>query len=243
MFGSPVFPGLWAVVLMLAFLAGLFFLFVFLPVSLAAGAFAKLGLTPLQGLLVFVLTLLGRTTDIPLFRTGRLVRHFGVTMLGPFLCVSPLNRPNRPEALLAELREQTVAVNVGGCLIPMFVSGYLLLRDGGILAASPWFWLCLGLVAAASFAAARVVPHFGLRLPFWVPPVATVVTAAMFAPVNLAPGVAYAAGTLGALLGGNVLHYLDPRSMGRLDAPILSVGGAGTFGGVFLAGILSVLLS
>lgn len=243
MFGSPVFPGLWAVVLMLAFLAGLFFLFVFLPVSLAAGAFAKLGLTPLQGLLVFVLTLLGRTTDIPLFRTGRLVRHFGVTMLGPFLCVSPLNRPNRPEALLAELREQTVAVNVGGCLVPVILSGYLLARQQWVLAQSPWFWLCLVLVAAASFAAVRVVPHFGLRLPLWVPPFATIVTAALFAPVELAPTVAYVAGSLGALLGGNVLHLLDPRTRDRLDAPLISIGGAGTFGGVFLAGVLSVLLS
>lgn len=239
----PLFPGLWAVFFLLAIFGGLFAFFVLLPASLAAGAFAKLGLTPAQGFLLFVLTFLGRALDIPLRRTSRLVRQFGVTAVGPFFYVSPFSRPAKPEVLLAELAEQTVALNVGGCLVPLFLSGYLLSRQHWFLAQSPWLWLCLALVAAASFAAVRVVPHFGLRLPLWVPPFATIVTAALFAPVELAPTVAYTAGSLGALLGGNVLPLLDPRTRDRLDAPLISIGGAGTFGGVFLAGILSVLLS
>ena len=239
----PFFPGLWAVLFLLTVLGGVFALFVLLPASLAAGAFAKLGLTPPQGFFLFFLTFLGRALDIPVRRTSRLVRQFGVSSLGPFLYVSPFSRPAKPEVLLAELAEQTVAVNVGGCLVPVLLSGYLLARQQWILAQSPWFWLCLALVAAASFAAVRVVPHFGLRLPLWVPPFATIVTAALFAPVELAPTVAYVAGSLGALLGGNVLHLLDPRTRDRLDAPLISIGGAGTFGGVFLAGVLSVLLS
>lgn len=238
-----MYSGLLAVLILLFFLGGLFFIFVFLPASLAAGAFAKLGLTPLQGFLLFLLTLFGRLVDIPVHRSSRLVRFFGVNSVGPFLHVSPFRRPQRPEGILAELQEQTVAVNLGGCVIPVLLSVFLLGRQDGALAHTVWVWADTALVALACAAAVRVEPFFGLRVPLWVPPVATVATAALFAPVNLAPSVAYVAGSLGTLLGGNLLPLLNPRSRDRLDAPLVSVGGSGTFGGVFLAGVLSVLLS
>jgi uncharacterized membrane protein len=52
--------------------------------------------------------------------------------------------------------------------------------------------------------------------------------------------LAYVGGTLGTLIGADVLNL---GRIGGLGAPIVSVGGAGTFDGIFLTGILAVLLA
>ena len=52
--------------------------------------------------------------------------------------------------------------------------------------------------------------------------------------------VAYVAGTLGTLTGADVLNLPRVRSLG---APVVSIGGAGTFDGVFLTGLAAVLLA
>lgn len=55
-----------------------------------------------------------------------------------------------------------------------------------------------------------------------------------------APALAYISGTLGVLLGADLLKLWR---VARLGAPVLSVGGAGTFDGIFLTGVLAVLLA
>jgi uncharacterized membrane protein len=45
---------------------------------------------------------------------------------------------------------------------------------------------------------------------------------------------------MGTLLGADVLHFGDIRGLG---APMASIGGAGTFDGIFVTGILAVLLA
>ena len=52
--------------------------------------------------------------------------------------------------------------------------------------------------------------------------------------------MAYVAGSLGTLIGADLLNL---GIVGDLQAPVLSIGGAGTFDGVFLTGILAVLLA
>jgi uncharacterized membrane protein len=52
--------------------------------------------------------------------------------------------------------------------------------------------------------------------------------------------VAYVAGTLGTLIGADLLNL---RKIPKLGAPVASIGGAGTFDGVFLSGIIAVLLA
>jgi len=52
--------------------------------------------------------------------------------------------------------------------------------------------------------------------------------------------VAYVAGTFGHLVGADILNMPRVRS---LQAPMVSIGGAGTFDGVFLAGLVTVLLA
>jgi uncharacterized membrane protein len=55
-----------------------------------------------------------------------------------------------------------------------------------------------------------------------------------------APAVAYIAGSIGTLVGADLLN-LD--RVGRMGAPIASIGGAGKFDGIFLTGIAAMLLA
>jgi uncharacterized membrane protein len=52
--------------------------------------------------------------------------------------------------------------------------------------------------------------------------------------------LAYIAGSLGTLIGADLTNLSKVRGLG---APVASIGGAGTFDGIFLTGILAVLLA
>ena len=54
------------------------------------------------------------------------------------------------------------------------------------------------------------------------------------------PVIAYVASTLGTLIGADVMNLTKLRGLGT---PVASIGGAGTFDGIFLAGIIAVLLA
>ena len=72
-----------------------------------------------------------------------------------------------------------------------------------------------------------------------VPPLAAALLALLLAPGN-APPVAYVAGTLGTLIGADLLHLPDLR---RFDTQLLSIGGAGVHDGIFFAGLVAALLA
>jgi uncharacterized membrane protein len=57
---------------------------------------------------------------------------------------------------------------------------------------------------------------------------------------SVAPALAYVIGSLGTLIGADLLNLGNIQGLG---APIASIGGAGTFDGIFLTGILAVLLA
>jgi uncharacterized membrane protein len=82
---------------------------------------------------------------------------------------------------------------------------------------------------------------FPLTLPFFL----ALVLLALFAFVLIESNVigyayAYIAGSLGTLIGADLLNLDKVRGLG---APVVSIGGAGTFDGIFLAGIVAVLLA
>jgi len=76
-------------------------------------------------------------------------------------------------------------------------------------------------------------------VPTFVPPVVAASVALVFARRNAAP-LAYICGSVGTLIGAD-LSNLD--RLPALGAPVASIGGAGTFDGIFLSGILAVLLA
>jgi uncharacterized membrane protein len=52
--------------------------------------------------------------------------------------------------------------------------------------------------------------------------------------------IAYVSGTLGTLIGADLLNL---HHIAELGAPMASIGGAGTFDGIFLSGIIAALLA
>ena len=52
--------------------------------------------------------------------------------------------------------------------------------------------------------------------------------------------IVYVSGTLGTLIGADLLNL---HRMADLGAPMASIGGAGTFDGIFLTGIIAALLA
>jgi uncharacterized membrane protein len=83
------------------------------------------------------------------------------------------------------------------------------------------------------------VPGVGIAVPMIVPPLAAAGVALLLA-FRRAPPVAYVAGSMGALIGADLLNLPDIAAIG---APVVSIGGAGTFDGVFLTGIIAGLIA
>jgi len=128
-----------------------------------------------------------------------------------------------------------VALNVGGALIPILVSLYLLVHTGMYRR----MLIGVSVVVAVVHNLAQIVPGVGIAVPMIVPPL---VAAGVALPLAFrrAPPLAYVSGSMGTLIGADLLNL---RKIARLGAPVVSIGGAGTFDGVFLTGILAGLLA
>lgn len=224
---------------MLLALVGLFLslvvLFILVQVGLVTVAFGKLGLSAGQAFLILLATLFGSGVNLPLFRTGRVVR----VPAGPRHMFMDRNGSIQVSPQEMELVDQVVAVNVGGCVIPCLLCVLFL----GQVGPSVGLGLALASVCAVCYALARPIPGRGIGVPMLVPPLVAALAAIIFAPEGHGPQVAYIAGCMGILLGADVLHLVDRRFGELLDAPLLSIGGAGTFDGIFVTGIIAVLLA
>ena len=128
-----------------------------------------------------------------------------------------------------------LAVNVGGAVIPTLMSTYLVIRY------DLWFKAAIAtaVIAAIIHTMATPVPGVGIAVPVFAPVVATVIIAFILSREYAAP-LAYIGGSMGTLIGADLLN-LD--RIAGLGAPVASIGGAGTFDGIFLTGILAVLLA
>jgi uncharacterized membrane protein len=196
-------------------------------VNVASYAYGRVGLDQTWAFIVLLASVLGSWFNVPVARLRGettfqpvLVRVYGMLYVIP--------RPVRTGTKI-------VAVNVGGAVIPTALSAYLIVRNElGWLAV-----LAIAIVAAITHMVARVVPGVGIVVPTFIPPLAAAVTAWVL-DVEATAALAYVAGTLGTLLGADLLNL---RRVRELDAPVLSIGGAGTFDGIFVTGIVAVLLA
>jgi uncharacterized membrane protein len=129
-----------------------------------------------------------------------------------------------------------LAVNLGGCVIPVGLCLYLLARQ----LVNPFDLLpALLVVTVISYVFSRPIAGIGIGMPVLIAPVAAVLMALVLEPANAAP-LAFTSGVLGVLLGPDILRIPDIRKMGVRFA---SIGGGGSFDGVFLTGIIAVLLA
>lgn len=128
-----------------------------------------------------------------------------------------------------------LAVNVGGAIVPAALSVYLLVaRDLGWTAV-----LASAIVALVTHRVAKPIRGLGIVMPVFAPPLLAAVVAVALEPAR-APALAYVAGTFGTLVGADLSNLSRLRA---LEAPVVSIGGAGTFDGIFLTGVLAVLLA
>jgi uncharacterized membrane protein len=213
--------------ILLALLLGL--LLIFIQLGLLSVAFAKLGLSGDSAFLLLAVSLLGSWINLPLF-TIRGGPNAPVPNLPP-----PLDSVFRMPRRLIPGRV-LVALNVGGAVVPIAFSAYLFrLHD------LPLTDIALGItgVAAISHMFSRPVPGVGIGMPILIAPVTAALAAMLINPDNPAP-LAYISGTLGVLIGADILRLKDVRHMG---SPLAAIGGAGTFDGIFITGLVAVLLT
>jgi len=102
-------------------------------------------------------------------------------------------------------------------------------------------FLALGRVFVANMTGNIVFLGFAIAdaADFSIPASLTAILAFLLSREYAAP-LAYIGGSMGTLIGADLLN-LD--KIGGLGAPVASIGGAGTFDGIFLTGILAVLLA
>jgi len=213
---------------LLAFLFLAVFLVAFIQVGVISIAVDKLGLPPGALLLLLFGSLLGSGVNLPLFTMQ--ADPPSDTPTSPLYRLGLL-QPRRP------FRGRTlVAINLGGGIIPI---GFALYLWGHHSLSAPSVVTAIGIVAGVSYFASRPVPGMGVAMPLFVGPLVAAVTALILGGENSAP-LAYICGTLGVLVGADLLRIGDIRRMGT---PLASIGGAGTFDGIYITGIVAVLLA
>jgi uncharacterized membrane protein len=217
----PLTPVFLLVALLLAILVA------FVQIGILRYAYERIGIPRRYVFGVLMASLLGSYVNIPVAElppervlSDRIVSFYGIEYVVP-----------RVEQWPGTI----VAVNVGGAVVPTLLSLYLLFRKRlfvpGLIA--------VAIVAAIVHAVAHPVQGVGISVPVFVPPLVAAATAILVAR-RAAPSVAYIGGSLGTLIGADLLNLGLVRGLG---APVASIGGAGTFDGIFLTGIVAVLLA
>ena len=217
--------------LTLPFFSVLVFIFLVLVALIEVGilryAFMRIGIGARAAMLFLLATLIGSYINIPITElpardvlAGQSLSYFGTRYTVPMIVQWP---------------GTIVAINVGGALIPFFLSIYLLAKHK--------IW-GRGLIAIASVAVvchllAYPVQGVGIAVPMFTPPIAAAIIAILISRDYAAP-LAYIGGSLGTMVGADLLNLNKLQGLG---APVASIGGAGTFDGIFLTGILAVLLA
>jgi uncharacterized membrane protein len=176
---------------------------------------------------ILLVSLLGSAINIPVARlppeevlSGRMIDFFGIRYVVPVVQSWP---------------GTIIAVNVGGALIPLILSLYLLVKNRLYVRS----FLAVAVVAVVVHTLAHPIRGVGIGVPIFVPPIIAALTALVLGWRKAAP-LAYIAGSLGTLIGADLVNLGKIQGLG---APVASIGGAGTFDGVFLTGIIAVLLT
>ncbi len=217
--------------LALPFVLALFFLIGFWIISVEIGilsyAYEKMGVDRRYVFSLLFLSLLGSYVNIPVAELpaepivgGREILFFGVRHIVP---------------MIEGASRTVVAVNLGGAVIPTLLSLYLVAKNRLYARAA----IGVAVVAVVMHAMAQPVRGVGITLPIFLPALVAVVVTLLLSRRS-APALAYVSGSLGTLIGADLMN-LDKVS--GLGAPVASIGGAGTFDGIFLTGILAVLLA
>jgi uncharacterized membrane protein len=215
----------------LPFFLALLFLFalliILIEIRIIEYAYKRVGINHRYVFALLLLSLLGSYVNIPVAQlpagqvlSGKEITFFGMRYVIPLVEGWP---------------RTVIALNVGGAIIPMLLSLYLLVKNRlhgrGLIG--------VAIVTVIVHITAYPVKGVGIAVPIFIPPLAAAGVGLLLS-WKLAPPLAYIAGSLGTLIGADLLNLGEIQ---RLGAPIASIGGAGTFDAIFLTGILAVLLA
>ena len=191
-------------------------------------AFIKLGLEPSTSIFILLTSLLGSAINIPIFslktHAPLQLDHAKIPrILGKFV------KNRHPDRVI-------IAINLGGCIIPVGLCFYFLslqllnIADIGI---------GLSVITLISYKLSQPVPGVGIGMPVLIAPLSSSIIALALDHAHAAQ-LAYVTGVLGVLIGADIFNINKVKD---LNTPLASIGGAGTFDGIFLTGILAALLA
>ena len=199
--------------------------------QLFASALLKLRLESTTALVVVIGIFMGSVINIPV---KRMPRTEPMTSDSLALFGLPVRWPSTRRVQ----RDTVIAINVGGCIIPVALAIYETVQ----LMMAGWQFIpgLLGAVVintVVCFRMARSIEGIGIAVPGLFPPLVAAASAVLLVP-DQAPPVAFVAGVLGPLIGADLLQLRDIVTTG-----IASIGGAGTFDGIVLSGIVAAYLA
>lgn len=207
-----------------------------LILGMIGAAFTRLGFSWIAAVAVVLLMLLGSFVNIPVYR----IRRDMIRVAHDDAYAGSDGAPWAPR----EVWDTVVSVNIGGAVIPVCISLFLLYRATLITGTSLYVPVLAGIIIVAliTFASTRPVTGVGIRVPLIIPGLAALLTGLIFfGGTGLSAAVtAFVGGTLGTLTGGNLAQLFRIRD---LDVPDVSIGGAGTFGAIFLCCLLPALIA
>ena len=211
------------------FLFALLLLLVFaaVEVGILRYAYHRIGIGSRHMFLLLVLSFVGSSINIPIWQlppqalhSGGVISFHGMHLVVPFI---------------QKGQGTIIAINVGGAIIPAVLSFYLIIKRRLLLGSL----IGVSIVSGFVHLLAQPVPGVGIAIPTYIPPIIAALAGFILSRQN-GPSLAYISGSMGTLIGADLLNLHNLRSLG---APVVSIGGAGTFDGIFMTGILAVLLA
>lgn len=224
-------------IILILFAPLLIYFFFFTALSIGTA----LGMSLIELFLLFMAIMIGSAINIPIkeynnpenYYMEREVSFFGITFRMP-----------------VENQKTVICVNVGGAVIPSCVSLYFILSSLANytnirLEFIATLLVTLLVVIVVSNRFAKTVENVGITLPMFLPPSVTVLTSLVTSylfgcPLDLLGRIAFSSGVLGVLIGADLLNL---KKITKIGAPMVSIGGAGSFDGIFITGIISAILS
>ena len=219
-----IFPRIKVSVIAFSFITLVLF-FIFISLNIFGTAFRKLGFPPEYSVYFLFLSLPCSYVNFPIKKVRSrvsVISDKASDTLRSGLASSSLKMYS------------TIAINIGGAVIPIIMSVFLSTKVNLVEILSGIFILTIIIHKIA-----RPVKGSGIAIHALLPPLLAAFVAIIISPQN-APVIAYISGTFGCILGIDILNL---KKIPDLGVPFVSIGGAGTFDAIFLTGIISVLLA
>ena len=202
-------------------------LFILITINIFGMAFRKLGFPPEYSVYFLFLSLLGSFMNLPIKKfisQVPLIHDKGIDLQR-----SAYSLPSHETG-----HSTSISVNLGGAVIPVLMSIFLSTLVSMVD-------VVIGILAMTVIVhkISKPVIGSGIAIHVVLPPLLAAAVALMISPQD-APLIAYISGTIGCLIGIDILNL---KELPDLGVPAVSIGGSGTFDAIFLTGIISVLLA